>query len=366
MTSATQQSDQMLALVRSKTPADRERLLSAIVQLCDGAAASKEPAVQALINDIFMGIVMEAEADIRRRLADRLAGAEWAPPALINVLALDDIEIARPIIALSPVLQDSDLVRLLVEATLEHQIEVARRPAIGAPVVNAILDQSDPDVLAALAANDTADISVLAMNRMVSASKRVAAMRAPLARHPRLTSDLALNLYGWVGETLRGALASRFQLQPSVLEQAVAEAVRDAHEGEGQPGVARQNDRERDMMEQRLIAKLDAAGQLRPGYLLRALRENKMSMFEQALATLSGFGVKQVQAAIASGRPELLALACVTIGIDRSVFPTLLALVQKLSPPPGGSIPTLKGVGQAFGMSPEAAAAAFRKEVSAI
>ena len=190
MTSATQQSDQMLALVRSKTPADRERLLSAIVQLCDGAAASKEPAVQALINDIFMGIVMEAEADIRRRLADRLAGAEWAPPALINVLALDDIEIARPIIALSPVLQDSDLVRLLVEATLEHQIEVARRPAIGAPVVNAILDQSDPDVLAALAANDTADISVLAMNRMVSASKRVAAMRAPLARHPRLTSDL--------------------------------------------------------------------------------------------------------------------------------------------------------------------------------
>src|SRR4051812_24292663 len=120
----------MLALVRSKTPADRERLLSAIAQLCDGTPASKAPAVQALINDIFMGIVMEAEADIRRRLAERLAGAEWAPKALINVLALDDIEIARPIIALSPVLEDGDLVRLLVEATLEHQIEVARRPAI--------------------------------------------------------------------------------------------------------------------------------------------------------------------------------------------------------------------------------------------
>ena len=48
------------------------------------------------------------------------------------MLALDEIEIARPIIAASPVLKDADLIRLLVEATIEHQIEVARRPNLGA------------------------------------------------------------------------------------------------------------------------------------------------------------------------------------------------------------------------------------------
>ena len=31
----------------------------------------------------------------------------------------------------SPVLGDEDLIRLLVEATIEHQIEVARRPNLG-------------------------------------------------------------------------------------------------------------------------------------------------------------------------------------------------------------------------------------------
>lgn len=367
MTSAAQHSEQMLALMRSRAPADRERLLTAIAQLCDGAAASKAPEVQDLIRDIFMGIVVEAEADIRRRLAERLAPAAWAPPSLINVLALDDIEIARPIIAQSPVLQDQDLVRLLVEATLEHQIEVARRPAIGAPVVSAILDQSDPAVMTALAANETAEVSTLHMSRMVSASRRVAAMRGPLARHPMLTPDMAMNLYSCVGDALRTALLSRFELDPEMLKAAVDDAVREAYEREGShPAVVRPSDQERDMMEQRLIAKLDAAGQLRPGYLLRTLREGKMSMFESALATLGGFTTKQVHRAMESGRPELLAMACTAVGIDRSVFPTLLALVNRQRKGGAENAASLKGVGAAFTMTPEAAASAFRNEVAAI
>ena len=47
--------------------------------------------------------------------------------ALITMLALDEIEIAAPVIAASPLLQDADLIRILLETTLEHQIAVARR-----------------------------------------------------------------------------------------------------------------------------------------------------------------------------------------------------------------------------------------------
>ena len=315
-----------------------------------------------------MGIVVEAEAVIRRRLAEKLAPAAWAPPALINVLALDDIEIARPVIAQSPVLKDRDLVRLLVEATLEHQIEVARRPNIGPTVVSAILDQSDPSVMSALADNGTADVSPLAMSRLVSASQRIAAMRGPVARHPKLTSELALSLYGWVGETLRGGLASRFQMDPATLTAAMSEAVRDAHDGEPAAKPPKATAWEQGQMEQRLIAKLDAAGQLRPGYLLRALREGKMSMFEAALASLGGFTTKQVHQSLLTGRPELLAMACVAVGIDRSVFPTVLSLVQKLpdAPPMTAESQRSASIGAAFALSPTAAATAFRNEISAI
>ena len=119
-------SESLLGLARSRAPADRERLLLGVVDLCAAgqaaASAATAPPVQALLSSIFMSLVVEAERDIRQRLAEKLATAEWAPPTLINVLALDEIEIARPIIAASPLLQDADLIRLLIEATIEHLV----------------------------------------------------------------------------------------------------------------------------------------------------------------------------------------------------------------------------------------------------
>ena len=69
-------------------------------------------------------------------------------------------------ISASPVLQDHDLIRLLVESTLDHQIAIARRGRLSSPVIEAILKQEEPAVLTALAGNDTADISRSAMENI--------------------------------------------------------------------------------------------------------------------------------------------------------------------------------------------------------
>ncbi|MFN3523696.1 MAG: DUF2336 domain-containing protein [Phenylobacterium sp.] len=365
--------EQILGLARSRAPEDRERLLLAVVDLAGsggGGEAMTAPPVQALLNSIFMSLVVEAERDIRRRLAEKLAHAAWAPPALINVLALDDIEIAAPIIAASPVLKDHDLVRLLVEATVEHQIEIARRPAIGAPVVAAILQQAEPAVLTALAGNDQVELSAFDMERLVQASRRVTGLRAPLARRAELTSELACRLYAWVGQALREALAGRFRLDAAALDAQLAEAVREAHAGTGGPADVRlaASDSEREEMERRLIAKLHAAGQLRPAYLLRALREHRISLFEAALAALGHFEPDQIRRTIDSDRPELLALACAAVGIDKSAFPAILDLVRQLNGGrPGGGAEGARRAAGAFGpFSAEVAAAAFRQAVASV
>lgn len=365
-------SDRLVALAKSKAPADRERLLLAVTDLCnkDGAACLSAPA-QALVQEIFMGLVVQAEREIRQRLSEKLASAAWAPPALISVLALDEIEIARPVIAHSPILHDHDLIRLLVEATLEHQIEVARRPHIGAPVVSAILDGGQPDVMTALAGNQTADVSPLAMQRMVGASRLVAAMRAPLARHPKLNNELAQTLYGWVGEALRDSIGKRFTIDPSRLSTAVSEAVTDAMAGAPPGDETRSrwdsNPGEREQMERRLVAKLEQAGQLRPGYLLRALREGRITLFETALAALGRFTVVDVRKALNSDRPHLLALACSAVGLDRSVFPTILHLVRGLNcGQPRAEPSSTDHVARAFALSAVEAAEAFRAEASGI
>jgi len=366
-------SESLLELARSRAPADRQRLLLGIVDLCDASQAAEmviSTQIQGLLNSIFLGLVVGAERDIRQRLSNKLASAEWCPSALVNVLALDEIEIARPIIAASPVLQEADLVRLLVEATIEHQIEVARRPNLAAGVAAEIVRRAEPAVMTALAGNVTAQVAEADMLRLVDAARQIAALRSPLSTHPKLTGDLALRLYIWVGQTLRDALAERFRLDPKLLEAALAEAVAEAHSAaaEGQGVVVLARDGEREAMEARLIEKLHTAGQLRPGYLVRVLQEGRLSLFTAALATLGRFETDQVQRTIDSDRPELLGLACAAVGIDRSVFPTILELVRKLNggKPSGGAEGARRAAGAFAPVTADIAASAFRQAVKSV
>src|SRR5690606_17996400 len=135
-------------LARSRSVEDRKRLLIGVVAMCEATPPSQ--ADSGLLGDVFLLLISQAEHDIRRNLAERLATSEWAPAALINALALDEIEIARPIIAGSPLLGDQELLRILVEATIEHQIAVARRPGISGRVTDAIIDAAEPAVMTAL------------------------------------------------------------------------------------------------------------------------------------------------------------------------------------------------------------------------
>ena len=344
---------ELLALAHNPSPDSRERLLLGVVALCDARPPTGE--LSPVLSEIFLTLARQAERDVRKVLSEKLAHAEWAPPALVNVLALDEIEIARPVLAASPILQDDDLLRVLVEATLEHQIEVARRPHIGGRVADAIIERGEPATLTALAFNRTAEISVDGVRRLVEQSRRVAALRGPLIRHPRLTAQLAEQMYEWVGEALRQSICARFPVDGRRLAAVVDRAVDDARRDAMAPTA---DDPERDEMERRLVAKLQAAGQLRAGYLIRAVRERRLGLFVHALAALGGFSVAGIREAMAAASPEPLFYACASVGVDRAVFPALLVEIRLLndgSPGDAGERVWLRGT-----ISTASAARSFR------
>ncbi len=354
----------MLELARSPSPGDRDRLLLALADLCEGGGC-EEPQTQPLVRDVFMGLVGRVEHDIRVRLAWKLAHARWAPPELVLLLVRSEIEIARPLIAASPVLGDQDLIHLLVEASVDHQVEVARRPQLGAPVVTAILDQASPEVLTALAGNTSAEVTPLGMERLVSLSQTVAALRAPLSRHPALTLDLGAVLYAWVGETLRQTLSARFAVEGPAFDAAVSSAVAEARGGPGD-GASPETD-ERAGMDRRVIAKLKGGGQLRPGLLMRALRDGKLTLFTIALAELGDFSIDEVRQALDADSGETLALACAAVGVDRSALPSLLKLVRSLNrdrPGKVGEVASLNGAASL--LDRDSAARAFRKRLAGV
>ena len=343
---------ELLALAKSTSSDDRQRLLLGVAALCD--ATPKGVEVSPVLTEIFLTLARKAEHDIRKSLAESLAGADWAPLALVNMLALDEIEIARPIIANSPLLRDQDLLRILVEATVEHQIEVARRPSLSGAVADAIIDAAEPATMTALASNRTAEISEDGLRRLVEQSRRIAALRSPLTRHPRLNQTLARELYSLVGAALRQAISERFQVDDAALASAIDGAVGQAQS----PQAPTTTVAERDEMERRLVAKLQGAGQLRPGFLIRAIREKRLTLFEHSLAALAGFSIAQIRSAVMRPTPDALFLACTVVGIDRAVFPGLLEDIRLLT---GGSPGRSEGGGwMAVTLSPSTAAREFR------
>ena len=349
----------LLTLANSRSIDDRQRLLLGIATLCDATPAGAE--ISPVLAEIFLTLARQAEREIRQVLAHRLATAEWAPRALINMLALDEIEIARPIIAVSPLLRDADLLRILVEATVEHQIEVARRPYLSGAVADAIIDKADPGPMTALAGNRTAEIGEEGMRRLVENARRIAGLRAPLSRHPRLTEAMGRQLYAWVGEALQDAISERFRVDPALVGAAVNAAVEKTSAWTAKPMTRNGPDEaERQEMERRLIGKLQAAGQLRAGFLVKALREGRLSLFEQALTTLGGFTLSQVRRAVRSPQADPLFLACAAVGVDRAVFSAMLVDVRKLT----GGWPQADVDAALSIASPESAAAEFRHRMA--
>ena len=312
--------NQLLDLARKRSPDDQNRLLMGVAGLYESASA--HGGAPDALADIFVALTRSAEREIRQVLAERLARVDWAPAALVRMLAADEIQIARPVIAASPLLRDDDLLQLLAECSIEHQIQVALRPNIGPAVARSIIAGGDPAVMTALATNRSAQIETAAFADLVGHSRQLAALRAPLTRHPSLDEDMALRLYQWVGDALRQAISDRFTLDPARLAAAVRAATGQAAK-EGGSSV--------EEADARLVAKLHAASQLRPAYLIRALREEKLGVFAHGLATLGRFEISQVNRALAGDTARPLFLACLAVGLDRAAFPALLTEIRKLN-----------------------------------
>lgn len=308
---------QLIDLAAARPPEEQQRLLLGVAELYHSVGG--QTGAPAALTEVFVAMVRVAEQDIRRILAERLADAAWAPTDLVRLLAADAIEIARPVIAASPLLLDADLMALLQEASLDHQVQVALRPDLGATIVRAILDRGEPAVMTALAVNRTARLDAADMARLVEQARSIAALRAPLTRHPRLSEDQALRLYQWVGDALKQAISQRFSLDAAALTTAVASAARQATETS--PDQAAAN----------LAAKLHAADQLRPATLMRAVREKKLDLFIHALALLSRLETDALRRALRGDTARPLFLACAAAGLDRAAFPALLREVRQLN-----------------------------------
>lgn len=305
----------LMRLARRAEPAARGALYGSVANLVLARGDQLNEGERDLARQVLGILTEQVETEVRRALALRLAERPDAPHDLILMLANDTIRVAEPVLLLSPVLTDSDLVLIVRHASSAHQSVVARRPHIGIQVSEALLEHANDNALGTLLANDTARIPVQALRTLLNRAAFNPALRGPLAKRKDLPPDLVGPLYKMVSAALKTHIQGHYAVPAScALDEDLTAALHDAARAQPSTGEARAA---------LLIDKLERAGSLGPGFLLKALSEGRHDLFVHGFARLLQAHPESILQLLRAADFRPLACATRALGIDRSVFPTI-------------------------------------------
>jgi uncharacterized protein (DUF2336 family) len=259
---------------------------------------------------------------VRRALADALAASPNAPPAVVLALAADQPQIAAPVLALSPLFVDADLVDAVATGTEAVQAAIASRAGLPRSVAAAMAEVGSANACVVLVENPAAEIAPLSIDRMVERFGHIATMREALLQRDDIAPSTRLALVAKVSETLVGFVARRKWLDAEhaqriareACEKATVTVAAETPSGEIRP----------------LIRHLRASGQLTAGLMLRALLSGNVTLFEDALAELSEMPIDRVGALLHHGGRASLRALFDRAGLPPSTYPAFKQAIEAM------------------------------------
>ncbi|MDB5735888.1 MAG: hypothetical protein JWN16_2525 [Alphaproteobacteria bacterium] len=303
--------------------ASREEIYLAVASLYRIQGAGLNSRERELMREILKRLTRDVEMAIRIALAQRLAEDSNAPHDLILLLVDDSIEVARPLIINSPLLTESDVLKMIAEAGIGHQEAAAHRPNIGIPVTDALVRSDHESVLLALVRNATAKISSYSYETLVQKSRAFSGLQEPLVKRPDLPPQLATKMCEWVSDALKTYIKTNYDMAAKSVDAALTEAnvvLTSEPPGPKDPPADSAH---------KLIEKLAASGQLKAGFLMRVLSQGQTDLFDLAFARLLDMELPRFRKAFYEGGARPVALSCRAAGIDRSVFNTVFNLSRQ-------------------------------------
>lgn len=171
--------------------------------------------------ETLSALAADAAEQVRAVIAEEVAALPDAPRALILQLAYDAaMAVAGPVIRLSPLLDEADLLALIEQPPVpETVVAVARRPALSAVLSDAVIASAQEAAVTALLENPSAAIREAALDGLIADAATRIAWQAPLVRRPVLPARAAQALARIVAEHLLQPLAERPDLDPALAEE---------------------------------------------------------------------------------------------------------------------------------------------------
>lgn len=230
------------------------------------------------------GLLEDPSPQVRLALAEAFASAVEAPRHCVIALAYDQPEIAAVVLGRSPLLSDEDLIDCAARGEAAVQCAIAGRPSLSAAVSMALADNAAPEALTMLAQNFGADLPEFGLRRMLERFGGDGALREAMLTRPRLPPCVRSDLIHSASSALTALVAEAGwlsadraeRLHREMTERALVDIALEASEEEPEDASVK------------MARHLRLAGRLTPSLMLRALLHGDRSLFEAALAELSG------------------------------------------------------------------------------
>lgn len=313
---------QMLALAKDRSIPGREALAASIAGMVAARGGEFSETELLISNDILRTLISDVERSVRAALAANLAGASSAPREVIIALANDDIDVAFPVLAESPLLQDDDLQAILRTRATGHRIAVAMRPGLSEVVSEALLETEDREAIGCLLHNSEAVIQHGSLIRLVDEAETQDIYHRPLSTRPDLGPELALKLAGFVAEALRSSLVETYDLDPEAMRTATGYAASDAAEAIANPeGEESADDAEATSAQKREIRQM-----------IEILRRKEWPHFEAAMIRFAGLPAALTHAILAERDGRKFTVLCRSCAVAKPDFASLFLLSRRATP----------------------------------
>lgn len=226
------QADLLLAL--DEQPEIRTLIAEKIASQSQELSSHDAAQLWQLTVQVLEALARDDLARVRQLVAETARGIAAVPSHLMAELGRDRAStVAVPALGFVGTIADVDLVEIVERAPDEAVIgAVARRPAIGPNVSDAVIEHGSAPTVAILLANKHATIAPETLDRVVDRAAPVEIWHEPLVARPQLTDGAAVRLASFVAERLLQVLQSRPDLDPET--NAAIEII--IHERELVPG----------------------------------------------------------------------------------------------------------------------------------
>lgn len=310
-------------LARDDDPLARAELTSAVAELLENHVHLNNRE-QELLSDVLIGLMRQAEADLRSALAERLSVIESAPLRLILNLANDDIEIARPILSRSVVLSDLDLIYIVKSRGPTHWQAIASRAQLSPHIIDVLADRKDKGTAIALSENDRIQLTAHALEVLSGMARENEEVAKPLLMRSELPEAIVRRLYDHVGQDLRHYIRDYYGIfsgeVASAIDEIMLEFTSSDHEDRFMP-----NDKV--LLAARQYA---AKGKLTLSAMMQTLKRGQITSFIAMFAVYTGIPAHTIHDYLRQSCGKGMAVICRAQGIQKNDFAMIFLLTNRM------------------------------------